>query len=395
MERLIDSLLRLDMSDQLDQFSNTYSNRTGDDFFILLYQLIDIIKSSYSYPYKVLQYLLKYIPNYKLLIIIHYLNINIGYPLQYEFSRKKFLNDLIKVFPNTPPPILSKFQHLALQIISNYQILTNVNLNSFYNNEMQHIKQLYLLLSKKGYILPRPTLNEQDHDILIHKITDIDKKHVLLEELIRSGQGMDLVRANDLMKELVTSDQMSDTIRVKVTADHRDHQSYNRGASFNSAVSQSSNRPVIELPFTISHLAVEHQEIINLIINQLISHPKENQQMIYELLETLPKQEVNINSYLKELVIQHISGTWDNGLEEGIRQEQQIKDLPKTMDLLDLGNDKSSEQRNTQESGLIDFLSEPIIPNKPKNAAPVRNQICSILIKHPWYPLTMFHSLFQ
>eukprot|EP00834_Sanchytrium_tribonematis_P001399 NODE_34_length_36538_cov_0.612854.p7 type:complete len:552 gc:universal NODE_34_length_36538_cov_0.612854:19874-18219(-) len=370
MENLIDRLMRLDMSDQLDQFNSSSYNYTGDEFFVLLYQLIDIIKSSYSYPYKVLQHLLKYMPNYKILIIIHYLNINIGYPLQYEFSRKKFLNDLIKVFPNTPPAILSKFQHLTLQIISNYQILTNPALNSFYYNEMQHMKQLYLLLSKKGYILPRSTLNENDYDILIHKINDVDKKHVLLEELIRSGQGMDLVRANDLMKELVTSDSMSETIRLKVDNTKRE---YSRSSS------KKPDSPTVKLPFTIQHLAVEHQSTVNLIVGQLIKHPSENQQMIYELIQTLPKTETRLIEYLKELVIQHMSGTFDSRLEEMIEdvsKEPQKQDL-----LLDLSEpEKSAQNKSTVDnllafdepsapvpaSGLIDFLSEPAITSPTK-----------------------------
>ena len=354
MERLCDSLMRLDMSDQLDQFNTTSYNRTGDEFFMLLYQLIDVIKSSYSYPHKVLKYLLKYIPNYKILVIMHYLNINIGYPVQYEFSRKGFLNELIKVFPNTPPPILSKFQHLALQLISNYQILTNPSLNSFYANEMQQLKQLYLLLNKKGYILPRPTLNEQDRDILIHSITDIDKKHVLLEELIRGGEGMQLVKANDLMKELVNSDAMSDTIRVKVTQRER------------MRTTSSEHSPKLTIPFSTSHLAIEHQETVNLIVNHLLSHPRENQQMIYELMDTLPNYETKLLDYLKELVIQHISGTYDRKLENMIHKTPQEPIKEEKVDLLlDLSTETPQVNSN---NGLIDFLSDPISPKQPTNA---------------------------
>ncbi|KAG0663640.1 hypothetical protein C6P44_001646 [Monosporozyma unispora] len=131
---------------------------------------------------------------------------NCGYPIHLQISRKEFLNQLVKRFPEHPPLRYSKVQKLILTAIEEwYQTICK---HATYKDDLNFIKDMRRLLKYKGYLFPRI----QAADLAVMRPTDqlktaseIQKEQEIaqaakLEELIRSGKPEDLKEANKLMK---------------------------------------------------------------------------------------------------------------------------------------------------------------------------------------------------
>lgn len=131
---------------------------------------------------------------------------NCGYPVHLQISRKEFLNQLVKRFPEHPPLRYSKVQKLILTAIEEwYQTICK---HATYKDDLNYIKDMRRLLKYKGYLFPRI----QAADLAVMRPTDqlktaseIQKEQEIaqaakLEELIRSGKPDDLKEANKLMK---------------------------------------------------------------------------------------------------------------------------------------------------------------------------------------------------
>lgn len=131
---------------------------------------------------------------------------NCGYPLHLQISRKEFLNELVKRFPEHPPLRYSKVQKLVLTAIEEwYQTLCK---HASYKEDLGYIRDMHRLLKYKGYIFPK--INESDMAVLrpndlLKTPSEIQKEQEVaqaakLEELIRRGKPEDLREANKLMK---------------------------------------------------------------------------------------------------------------------------------------------------------------------------------------------------
>ena len=131
---------------------------------------------------------------------------NCGYPMHLQISRKEFLNELVKRFPERPTMRYSRVQRLILaQIEEWYQTICRT---SKYKEDFGYIKDMHRLLSNKGYVFPEvkvediAVLNPGDN---LKSLEDIQKEEAVvhsakLQELIRRGRPQDLQEANKLMK---------------------------------------------------------------------------------------------------------------------------------------------------------------------------------------------------
>ncbi|KAI5961194.1 GGA2 [Candida pseudojiufengensis] len=131
---------------------------------------------------------------------------NCGYPFHLQISRKEFLNELVKRFPERPTLRYSRVQRLILaQIEEWYQTICRT---SKYKEDFGYIKDMHRLLSNKGYIFPEvkvediAVLNPGDN---LKSLDDLQQEEATvhsakLQELIRRGRPQDLQEANKLMK---------------------------------------------------------------------------------------------------------------------------------------------------------------------------------------------------
>ncbi|AET40258.1 ubiquitin-binding protein Ecym_5516 [Eremothecium cymbalariae DBVPG len=131
---------------------------------------------------------------------------NCGYPIHLQISRKEFLNELVKRFPEKPPMRYTKVQRLILTAIEEwYQTICK---NSSYKEDMKYIRDMHSLLKYKGYVFPK--INQEDLAVLrpsdhLKTPSELQKEQEIaqaakLEELIRRGKPEDLREANKLMK---------------------------------------------------------------------------------------------------------------------------------------------------------------------------------------------------
>jgi ADP-ribosylation factor-binding protein GGA len=131
---------------------------------------------------------------------------NCDYPFHLQISRKEFLNELVKRFPERPPMRYTRIQRLVLaQIEEWYQTICRT---SKYKDDFNYIKDMHRLLTNKGYIFPEvkvedaAVLNPSDN---LKSMEDLRKEEAIvhsakLQEFIRRGKPADLQEANKLMK---------------------------------------------------------------------------------------------------------------------------------------------------------------------------------------------------
>ncbi|QPG76333.1 hypothetical protein FOA43_003719 [Brettanomyces nanus] len=140
------------------------------------------------------------------LTLLDYIVKNCGYPVHLQISRKEFLNELVKRFPERPPFGYTRIQRLILGTISEW--VQTICKTSRYKEDLGYIRDMYRLLRSKGYDFPSvksedaAVLNPSDNLKSIEELRD--EEHVAqsakLQELIRRGRPQDLKEANDLMK---------------------------------------------------------------------------------------------------------------------------------------------------------------------------------------------------
>lgn len=151
---------------------------------------------------------------------------NCGYPFHLQISRKEFLNELVKRFPERPPMRYSRVQKLILGAIEEWnQTLCKT---SRHKEDLGFIRDMHRLLTYKGYIFPEvkpedaSVLNPSDN---LKSIEEVQKEEQIahaakLQELVRRGRPQDLKEANKLMK--IMAGFKDDTLvesRAKVAED--------------------------------------------------------------------------------------------------------------------------------------------------------------------------------
>lgn len=150
---------------------------------------------------------------------------NCGYPFHLQISRKEFLNELVKKFPERPTLRYNSVQRMVLaQIEEWYQTICKT---SKYKEDFGYIRDMHRLLLNKGYIFPEvkvedaAVLNPSDN---LKSLEDIQKEEAIvhsakLQELIRRGKPQDLQEANKLMKIMAGFKDTSQENKKQVTDD--------------------------------------------------------------------------------------------------------------------------------------------------------------------------------
>ncbi|CAX44553.1 Golgi-localized, ADP-ribosylation factor binding protein, putative [Candida dubliniensis CD36] len=219
---------------------------------------------------------------------------NCGYPFHLQISRKEFLNELVKRFPERPPLRYTRVHRLILaQIEEWYQTICRT---SKYKDDFGYIKDMHRLLSNKGYVFPEvkvedvAVLNPNDN---LKSLEELQQEESIvhsakLQELIRRGRPQDLQEANKLMK--IMAGFKDDNVKENKKQIKQDITRLTRkveilGEMLTSIESQggkiddSSDEAIIELYSSIK----SSQPIINKMIEQSSDHD-DNEEDVNKLL---------------------------------------------------------------------------------------------------------------
>ncbi|KAK9335156.1 hypothetical protein LIPSTDRAFT_64354 [Lipomyces starkeyi NRRL Y-11557] len=151
---------------------------------------------------------------------------NCGYPFHLQISRKEFLNELVRKFPERPPPRYTRSQQLILEAIEEWR--ETICQTSRYKEDLGYIRDMHRLLAYKGYTFPEvnrddaAVLNPSDNIKSAEELEEEERaaQSAKLQELIRRGTPADLLEANHLMKIMAGYDTEHRTdYRAKVAED--------------------------------------------------------------------------------------------------------------------------------------------------------------------------------
>lgn len=215
---------------------------------------------------------------------------NCGYPFQLQISRKEFLNELVKRFPERPPLRYTRVHRLILaQIEEWYQTICRT---SKYKDDFGYIRDMHRLLANKGYVFPEvkvedaAVLNPSDN---LQSLDDLQKEESIvhsakLQELIRRGRPQDLQEANKLMKIMAgfrddhleeNKKQMTDDVarlkrKVEILAEMLN------SIQASDARIDDSNEALVEL-----YASVKSSQPI---VTKIIEEDNDNEEYVVELL---------------------------------------------------------------------------------------------------------------
>lgn len=130
-----------------------------------------------------------------------------GYPFHLQISTKEFLNELVRRFPERPPPFPGPVMSRILELIHGWK--EGICVESRWRDDLGNIRDMHRLLSFKGYRfrdVPRTTTNAPTTSNLKSaeelETEDREAQSAKLQELIRRGTPRDLAAAQDIMKSL-------------------------------------------------------------------------------------------------------------------------------------------------------------------------------------------------
>ncbi|KAN0061617.1 ARF-binding protein [Thecaphora frezii] len=143
------------------------------------------------------------------MLALHLLDIlvkNCGYPFHLQIATKEFLNELVKRFPERPPPFPSPVQSKILEMIHEWKL--TICVTSKQKEDLVHIRDMHRLLSYKGYRFPNidsraaGVMNPENNLKSPEELEEEDRaaQGAKLQELIRRGTPRDLAQAQELMK---------------------------------------------------------------------------------------------------------------------------------------------------------------------------------------------------
>ncbi|CAK7230359.1 ARF-binding protein [Sporothrix bragantina] len=140
---------------------------------------------------------------------------NCGYPFHLQISTKEFLNELVRRFPERPPPRPTRVQQKILGAIEEWR--GTICETSRYKEDLGFIRDMHRLLSYKGYTFPEvrredaAVLNPSDNLKSAEEMEEEEREaqSAKLQELIRRGTPEDLQEANRLMKVMAGYDTRS------------------------------------------------------------------------------------------------------------------------------------------------------------------------------------------
>ncbi|EIW55662.1 VHS-domain-containing protein [Trametes versicolor FP-101664 SS1] len=129
-----------------------------------------------------------------------------GYPFQLQIATKEFLNELVRRFPERPPPFPGPVMQKILDLVHSWK--EGICVESRFKDDFSNIRDMHRLLTFKGYRfrdIPRQPVapiasNLKSADEL--EAEDREAQEAKLQELIRRGTPRDLAAAQELMKTL-------------------------------------------------------------------------------------------------------------------------------------------------------------------------------------------------
>ncbi|TFY80152.1 hypothetical protein EWM64_g3864 [Hericium alpestre] len=132
-----------------------------------------------------------------------------GYPFHLQIATKEFLNELVRRFPERPPPFPGPVMSRILELIHGWK--EGICVDSRWKDDLGNIRDMHRLLTFKGYRfrdLPR-TPSSSSATVASNlksaeelETEDREAQSAKLQELIRRGTPRDLAAAQELMKSL-------------------------------------------------------------------------------------------------------------------------------------------------------------------------------------------------
>ncbi|KAL0581298.1 ARF-binding protein [Marasmius crinis-equi] len=132
-----------------------------------------------------------------------------GYPFHLQISTKEFLNELVRRFPERPPPFPNAIMSRILELINGWK--EGICTESRWKDDLGNIRDMHRLLTFKGYrFRDLPRRQQQENLASATNIKTADElenedreaQSAKLQELIRRGTPRDLAAAQELMKSL-------------------------------------------------------------------------------------------------------------------------------------------------------------------------------------------------
>ncbi|KAF9787971.1 VHS domain-containing protein [Thelephora terrestris] len=128
-----------------------------------------------------------------------------GYAFHLQISTKEFLNELVRRFPERPPPFPGPVMTRILELIHTWK--ETICTDSRWKEDLGNIRDMHRLLTFKGYRfreLPRANAPSASNLKSAEELEEEDREAqaAKLQELIRRGTPRDLAAAQELMKSL-------------------------------------------------------------------------------------------------------------------------------------------------------------------------------------------------
>ncbi|KAJ2920932.1 hypothetical protein H1R20_g16159, partial [Candolleomyces eurysporus] len=130
-----------------------------------------------------------------------------GYPFHLQISTKEFLNELVRRFPERPPPFPGPVMSRILELIHGWK--EGICAESRWKEDLGNIRDMHRLLTFKGYRFrefnrSQPGAAATANLKTAEELEEEDRaaQSAKLQELIRRGTPRDLAAAQELMKSL-------------------------------------------------------------------------------------------------------------------------------------------------------------------------------------------------
>ncbi|PPQ81820.1 hypothetical protein CVT25_013656 [Psilocybe cyanescens] len=131
-----------------------------------------------------------------------------GYPFHLQISTKEFLNELVRRFPERPPPFPGPVMSRILELINGWK--EGICSESRWKEDLGNIRDMHRLLTFKGYRFrdaqrsSTAATNAAANLKTAEELEEEDRaaQSAKLQELIRRGTPRDLAAAQELMKSL-------------------------------------------------------------------------------------------------------------------------------------------------------------------------------------------------
>ncbi|KAF9653542.1 VHS-domain-containing protein [Thelephora ganbajun] len=132
-----------------------------------------------------------------------------GYPFHLQIGTKEFLNELVRRFPERPPPFPGPVMTRILELIHTWK--ETICTESRWKEDLGNIRDMHRLLTFKGYRFREihrtdtPSASDLKSAEELEE-EDREAQSAKLQELIRRGTPRDLAAAQELMKSLSGAD---------------------------------------------------------------------------------------------------------------------------------------------------------------------------------------------